>query len=109
MHLFEPQSWDEFKRMLHRLLTDSEQKRQLSEGVVPDMLFRGHSNSEWELRTTLERYTTKIATWSLYLDIADATRPQIETMTGQRWKALSGSDPWCSKKCEAFDKCSSRI
>ena len=95
MHLYEPQSWEDFKSMLLGLQAEAYQARHLSDGVVPEVLFRGHSNFDWKLATTLERYTDKVSTWGKYLEIADAVRPQLETMTKQRWKPISGMDPWC--------------
>lgn len=50
------------------------------------VLFRGQSNSDWELRTTLERKTQDRFDILRYLIDATHCVNEIESFTGTRWK-----------------------
>lgn len=99
---YEPRDWKDFKNKLQGLTDRIDEKRALSDGTVPKMLFRGHSNFDWKLETTLERYAPQVTHWGQYLEIADAIRPQVETMTKQRWTPLSGWNPWCFRDAKPW-------
>ena len=49
------------------------------------LLFRGQSNSEWDLETTLERDFGKNIGLEYYYKRVCVAKPQIETYTGERW------------------------
>ena len=49
------------------------------------LLFRGQSNSDWKLTTTLERRTTETFSFIDYYELALRIRPEIETESGLRW------------------------
>src|SRR5262249_33511763 len=54
----------------------------------PHLLFRGQENSVWPLATTLERGGYVGMSLSDYYRVISALRPQIETLTGARWKPM---------------------
>jgi hypothetical protein len=76
-------AWDEFEEFIRKPTTDESGKLQ------SELLFRGQSNSEWKLETTLERAGTKIQTLMDYFQFLAAAKPQLETFTGQRWSEIS--------------------
>ncbi len=49
------------------------------------ILFRGQANSEWDLRTTLERTTQTPHTIQEYLSKAGDHIDEIQSLTGRRW------------------------
>lgn len=49
------------------------------------LLFRGQSNSEWKLETTLERRSNQTFNFIDYYRLALRIRPEIETESGLRW------------------------
>lgn len=52
----------------------------------PELLFRGQSDSEWELTTTLERAGCKGMSFDAYYRRAvTRVRPAVETFTGVKW------------------------
>ena len=51
-----------------------------------DILFRGQSNSEWELKTTLERTTCTKYSVQSYLQRAESVVNEIESLTGSNWQ-----------------------
>lgn len=78
-------SWQDFVRILKELSKEyghHEFGDYKQENIT---LFRGLSNSEWELSTTLERASS--GTWSIrkYARIAHTTVPQIESFTDTEW------------------------
>jgi hypothetical protein len=70
-------SWEAFETKLDRLRAASERPRYL--------LFRGHSNASWPLRTTLERSTNYSPKIIDYYGVISEIEPQVETFTGLRW------------------------
>lgn len=53
--------------------------------LVNDILFRGQSDSEWQLQTTLERTTEEKYSIPRYLQRADSVVNEIESLTGKNW------------------------
>jgi hypothetical protein len=77
--------FDEFEMRVKRAEADaSAQKASASSGVSMP-LFRGQSNARWRLETTLERRYASATQLLSYASLADALRPQLESLTGQRW------------------------
>ena len=50
------------------------------------LLFRGQSNSAWELSPTLERHAVLPYSFAEYFRLLSAVRPHVETFTSRRWK-----------------------
>jgi len=78
-------SWEEFEDELKKLFTEHEARKQASNLHVSNFLFRGQSNFEWKLETTLERYAPGVLRVSEYFRRIHAAKPQIETFTGHHW------------------------
>jgi hypothetical protein len=68
-----------------------EKKTEFTEPSKP--LFRGQSNADdWELKTTLERYTTGPFSVERYNALMNIISPVITSFTGKEWKADNFSD-----------------
>jgi hypothetical protein len=77
-------NWDSFEPellKLRELLT-----KNASNNKCPELLFRGHSSSQWSLTTTLERAGCERMSFEKYYERAVArVRPAVETFTGAKW------------------------
>lgn len=84
------ENWDAFERWLTKLYDERQGlKGTESSGYVSDLLFRGQSNADWLLATTLERYAiqkTHLLRADTYYARICAAKPQIETYTGRHWE-----------------------
>lgn len=77
-------SWDAFEPALQKLR--DELTKIAIDGRCPALLFRGQSDSEWQLRTTLERADCEGMSFAAYYQRAVArVRPAVETFTGVKW------------------------
>ena len=75
--------WKSFEQELQTLrevLADSAPDKR-----CPELLFRGQSDSEWELTTTLERAGRKGMTFLEYYRVVYRVKPAVETFTGVTW------------------------
>ncbi len=75
-------SWAEFELELDKL------RGNLDEHASP-LLFRGQPNSQWRLRTTLERHGGEGRRFSEYYRLMTRVKPDVETLTRMAW-SLSG-------------------
>ena len=97
--------WAEFESELARLQAKRDEFDWSLSAKSP-LLFRGRSNADWPLSTTLERYTTKIVDFDEYLRTISATAPAVESLTNKEWRvpdysdlaewARKSSSPWLS-------------
>ncbi|MGA2772973.1 MAG: FRG domain-containing protein [Bryobacteraceae bacterium] len=71
--------WQAFQQKL-RDLRDG-----LGQGSSP-LLFRGQGNSEWQLKTTLERAGRDRMKFSGYYELISRIRPVVETFTESNWE-----------------------
>jgi hypothetical protein len=55
--------------------------------------FRGVSNAKWELKTTLERRTSRPFSVAEYFQLMSRVKPEIETFTGKTWELSEWSEP----------------
>lgn len=79
------ESWEEFESQLAVLI--DKRKKEMAEGfTVPKFYFRGHSDSEWKLETTLERFKGNNISAIDYYRSIDKVRSEIETTTGRKWE-----------------------
>ena len=53
--------------------------------ISSPILFRGHSNSEWKLQTTLEQRNKSNMLFRDYYSVISRIKPQIEAFTKGRW------------------------
>lgn len=72
-----------------RLLKIEEENSKSLTGVW----FRGVSNAEWELKTTLERRTCRPFSVAEYCQLMSRVKPEIETFTGKTWELPEWAEP----------------
>lgn len=94
-------TWEEFGQEVAKLRTGSFKK--LGEALMrTDVLFRGQSDSNWQLGTTLERTAGTGAQWSLfnYFDAIHKAYPPIAAHTGRTWDLPNWIDyhEWAHKR-----------
>ncbi len=82
-------SWEDFENEVEELVAQIELKKEelRKKGdpfYIPHPLFRGQSNSEWQLRTTIERIKGKVSCYKYHL-VMQQICPNIESFTGERW------------------------
>src|SRR5713101_5844717 len=76
--------WVSFEAELEKLR--DELTKNTSDKKCPELLFRGQSNSEWQLSTTLERAGCEGMSFAAYYGRSVArVRPAVETFTGVKW------------------------
>ena len=91
MEIFNLQSWVEFSEAISRIRAKYGTHTLPSLGEGDDVtcenqiLFRGQANSEWSLRTTLERTVESRITIPQYLERAESCLQEIESVTGRKW------------------------
>jgi len=63
-----------------------------------DLLFRGHGDASWPLKTTLERYVSRPFSFIDYFNAVSQAKPQVETFTANHWELMASSDfrAWAS-------------
>lgn len=76
-------SWEELAPTIHELQAQTDEGRL---GSISKMLFRGQSDSEWNIETTLDRRMGTGVSAQRYFDLVRSVRPEIETFTGQNWE-----------------------
>lgn len=79
-------SWKEFESELTKLQKEYDDRRKSSSLHISNFLFRGQSNAEWPLATTLERYTPSITNVVDYYTATQRTKPELESFTGNQWE-----------------------
>ncbi|MBN1866980.1 FRG domain-containing protein [Candidatus Sumerlaeota bacterium] len=87
-------SWAEFPNAIAKVRAKSGTHSILCNGqqilLENEILFRGQPDSEWNLKTTLERATERAthAEYSIerYLQRADSVVNEIESLTGKKWQ-----------------------
>ena len=83
--------WAQFESATTRLLEAFDNSRARKEVAISQPLFRGQSDAHWPLRTTLERFSTKM--WSVreYLDAVLDVWPAVVSLTGREWSIPLGN------------------
>src|SRR5271155_717132 len=79
-------TWPECEELL--LNIEKENSRSLT-----GLWFRGVSNAEWELTTTLERRTSQSISAAEYFQLMSRVKPEIEAFTGETWESPEWSEP----------------
>jgi hypothetical protein len=85
-------SWEKFEEEISKL-------REAPRHGNEPLLFRGHSNSEFRLTTTLERAGLSDITFSRYYYLISAVKPAVETITDIDWEVPS----WTFDLASEFD------
>ena len=75
------ESWGEFEAKISEL----RRKQETDENLLPYLLYRGHANSEWRLKTTLERNNKVGMQFGEYYRLISFLKPEIETFTRNAW------------------------
>lgn len=78
-------SWDEFVTEIENLFTSVTSNSRNTNPRIPELLFRGQSDSRMKLTTTLERSVSTNVTLSHYYRFVRAIRTKIETVMGEKW------------------------
>ena len=79
-------SWAEFTEAVLRIDKIYSDLRAENPGAyIQRPLWRGQSNAEWQLVTTLQRFAPNVRSLASYYWAAYAAKPQIESFTGRRW------------------------
>lgn len=79
-------AWSEFREQI-AIIRKKYAARTTSSGRITknEILFRGQSDSNWKLETTLERRCSVPLTFHQYLLHATSCAPEIESCTGKSW------------------------
>jgi hypothetical protein len=80
LHEIELARWDDFERETRTLHT-----RYAEPGAL---LFRGLTDADWRLTTTLERHEPEETLFEAYYRIASASEPQIRSFTDSLWDTI---------------------
>jgi len=91
METIESASWEEFEKQLETLVTKNRQKKSESVHHISEFLFRGQANSEWGLKTTLERYCGGPFSVKEYYRSVSIVKSEVETFSEKKWEIPS---PW---------------
>jgi FRG domain len=96
MEIKELQSWDNFESVLEELTQSGDGQKELSGS---ELLFRGQSNANWKLETTLERSMGTKMPMMEYFDLINRVQPRIETFTDRNWKKIEWKEfyEWLNK------------
>src|SRR5260221_14765423 len=82
--------WHEFEARIRELYDERRARKADPDSTyVSNLLFRGQSNADWPLATTLERYAvskTELLLADAYYHGIYIAKPEIETYTGRRWE-----------------------
>ncbi len=86
MKQYDLNNWDEFRPLIKDIrsqygylkLTEDVSKKNI-------VLFRGHENATWSLRTTLDRFSARTYSVADYVTYLLRCRNELETYTGRKW------------------------
>jgi hypothetical protein len=92
MEEIELSSWDKFSEVLSQIKTDLKIDKENIQ-LRGSILYRGQSDSEWKLRTTLERYSSLKWRVDSYTRLLLRCAPEVESFTGQSWN-IPKSSSW---------------
>jgi hypothetical protein len=79
-------NWRDCEQLLLKI---EEENRKSLTGVW----FRGVSNAKWELKTTLERRTSRPFSVAEYFHLMSRVKPEVEIFTGKNWEPPEWSEP----------------
>lgn len=85
MSQYDLDTWEELQEKFSSLEADASKA---SAASVSPVLFRGQTNSTWDLQTSLERAGCIDWSFHRYFRLAATAKPQVESFTGQRWPEL---------------------
>ncbi|CAA0118193.1 Uncharacterised protein [Halioglobus japonicus] len=85
MQIIDVETWEEFEAKLVELEALRDEASEKRYGAASKLLYRGQSNSEWLLETTLERYCSLSWTVGKYARLVSSAKPVVETFTNKKW------------------------
>ena len=85
MNNVELESLDDLINSVTELRQKIKDSKRHEHQVLPKPLFRGQSNSNWELDTTLERYTDKVYLVNYYDTTLSIIYPAVASFTDKEW------------------------
>ncbi|MBF0168659.1 MAG: FRG domain-containing protein [Alphaproteobacteria bacterium] len=80
-------SWEEFEEKIIKIRNSRDECK-----LDFPLLFRGHSNSAWPLKTTLERNNHSGMPFEEYYRLISSLRPEIESLAGTVWEVPAHSE-----------------
>ena len=78
-------SWDDFSSTINSIRLEYGEYKIADYNQKNNILFRGHSDCNWSLTSTLERFSTKLWSVESYLNLVLRCLPQIESFTDKNW------------------------
>jgi len=78
-------TWEECEAKIRDIRRDNQNE-------TPGIWFRGQSNADWQLITTLERRTNHAYSFMDYYRLALRIKPEIETVSGSAWEVPAFGD-----------------
>src|SRR4030066_2546364 len=78
-------TFEEFEGKAIVLLEDREKKRVETGKHFSPVIFRGQDRASWDLKTTLERYSSRQYSPEDYYEVMLDVRPAVESFTEKRW------------------------
>ena len=90
------ESWEQFQAYVERLENNSNRK------IWDEVWFRGQSDVEWKLQTTLERRTQRVRAVNTYFSLTSEIKPAIETFTGANFNFPNWTE--INIKCHQYDR-----
>ncbi|MCF8054020.1 MAG: FRG domain-containing protein [Deltaproteobacteria bacterium] len=104
MKVYNVDTWDGVKdafRLIEEERISLAQKDTLARSSSKT-LFRGHSNAEWDIQTTLERVRKEPVLITDYYRHMLLTLPQVEAFSNTRWELIS-YDECCAWAAQRYD------
>lgn len=81
-------TWEDFEVELKKLYELRDERNAEGFSHCSPLLFRGHSDSSWNLETTLERFTKKTTSFDQYYRLISLIIGQIETFSDRKFDGL---------------------
>lgn len=98
-------SWIELESELRLLETQRREGMDPESAIPSEFLYRGQSDSQWPLETSLERLVNGDASMLQYYRSAYSALPEIQAFTGRRWDHLpipNEYENWLDNRFDAF-------
>jgi hypothetical protein len=89
--------WEEFESEVSAIHKALEERRVEMQMHISSLLFRGHAQECWRLKTALERYSGRVFSLTDYYRIMLAVQPAVESLTSKCWNL-----PYVSKIDEEY-------
>lgn len=90
MKIRKANTWNEVKEAFQVIVQERDELVRINSNSYDssEFLFRGHSNSDWKLDTTLERVTREPVPVTEYYRHVLKTQPQVEAFSDSQWSLM---------------------